>query len=84
MIEQDRYYTITELGELIGGSDRLYRGEIAKGRLPAIFTGSWQILGGDALAWAAARAERRPRKRAGNPPVRSDAHPLPSSKGGAA
>jgi hypothetical protein len=53
------YYTIAELSRLIGGSDRLYRGEIADGRLPAIYTGEWRVLGADALAWARERAEGR-------------------------
>ncbi len=59
MVKPDAYYTIAELSERIGGSDRLYRGEIAKGRLAAVYTGRWFVLGADALAWAAARGERR-------------------------
>jgi hypothetical protein len=61
-VKPDAYYTLAELGDLIGGSDRLYRGEIAEGRLPAIFTGEWRVLGEDALAWARDRAQRRPRR----------------------
>ncbi len=84
MLEPAGYSSIAQLSRLIGGSDRLYRGEIAGGRLPAIFTGEWRILGADALRWAAERAERRRAGRAANPSVRMDAHPLPSSKGGVA
>jgi hypothetical protein len=58
-LEPDRWYAIAELSELIGGSDRLYRGEIAAERLPAIFTGEWRVRGGDALAWATERARCR-------------------------
>jgi hypothetical protein len=53
------YFSIAELCERIGGSDRLYRGEIAAGLLPAIYTGEWRILGSDALAWAEVRAAKR-------------------------
>jgi hypothetical protein len=83
MVDPARYYTIAELTKLIGGSDRLYRGEISEGRLDAIFTGEWRILGADALSWAAARAERRRNRRPGNPPVTLNANRLPSLKGGA-
>ena len=62
-VEPDGWYSIAELTGLIGGSDRLYRGEIAAGRLPAIFTGGWRVLGRAALEWAAARADRRLRAR---------------------
>ena len=66
-MEASVYYTIADLSQLIGGSDRLYRGEIAAGRLPAIFTGEWRILGGDALEWAAIRAAARAARRCGRP-----------------
>jgi hypothetical protein len=82
VIDPARYYTIAELSKLIGGSDRFYRGEIAAGRLDAIFTGEWRILGADALGWAAARANRRRGRRPGNPSVTNDARPIPSLKGG--
>jgi hypothetical protein len=83
------YYSIAQLVDLIGGSDRLYRGEIAAGRLPAIFTGEWRILGGDALEWARERAARRQGRR-GRPVATTGPDgagsrakiPLPNSKGG--
>lgn len=59
MIDPAAYYSIKQLCELIGGSDRLYRGEIAAARLEAIFTGEWRVQGSDALAWARGRAASR-------------------------
>jgi hypothetical protein len=65
-LDPDRWYSIVELTVLLGGSDRLYRGEIAARRLKAIYTGEWQILGANALAWGQARADRRLRRPSGD------------------
>jgi hypothetical protein len=77
-VELEGWYTIAELSELIGGSDRLYRDEIADRKLPAIWVGQWRIRGGDALEWAAARGERR-RARRSLPSAVEQAHGIPSA-----
>jgi hypothetical protein len=67
-VDPARWYTIAELSQLIGGSDRLYRGEIAAKRLPAIKPGKeFRVLGEDALTWARRRAEEHNARRRGRP-----------------